>query len=136
MAVDFSELSSEDQNYFKSKFDVEIQELDEDLKQAKAKFSTRLEKSNLNEGELENLEEAVQKAQSNLDFLTNSNAPADLVTDQQTKLEEAQNALTEKKRKSGIISDRTAILEQIDIEELELKIQLREEKIAVLEGLG
>lgn len=136
MEIDFTELSSEDRNYFKSKFDVEIQELNEDLKNAKAKFTVRLQKSNLNEDELELLEETVQKAQSNLDFLTNSNAPADLISDQQLKLEESQNALTEKKRKTGIVSDRAAVLEQIDIKEIELQINLRQEKLTELEALG
>lgn len=136
MPIRFDEINSADRAYLVKKFEVEIDEIREEISEAKSRLAKRIEKSTLSEGELSILEAEVQKAQSNLDYLTSNNAPADMIADQQARVAKAEADLADKRRKGGIISDREAILEEVTIEELELRIQLRQEKITAIQAVG
>jgi transcriptional regulator with XRE-family HTH domain len=135
MTVNFSEISTNDRNFFLKKFEVEIEEIQEEISEAKSRLAKRIEKSTLSESELSVLEAEVQKAKTNLEFLKSSNAPAQMLTDQEGVLAKAEMDLADKKRKGGIISDKEAIAEQVVIEELEMRIKLREDKIAAIKAL-
>lgn len=135
MSINFSELDVAQRNYLNNKFDVEIKELKDQIAEAKSRLAKRLEKSTLSEGELGILEAEVQKTKATLDYLTNNNAPAEMIADQKARADKAEADLVDKKRKGGIISDEEAILEQVMIEELELKIKLREDKITEIKAV-
>jgi transcriptional regulator with XRE-family HTH domain len=136
MPVNLNEYSVVDRNFFVKKLEVEIDEIREQTAQSKGALAKRLERSSLSEGELNNLEAEVEKAKAVLAHLTNTNAAASMVTDQRGAVAKAETELSERKRKGGIISDREAFLEELMIEELELKIKLREDKIAALKAIA
>jgi len=133
--IKLSTLSVEDQNYLRKKFEIEIQTLSEKLKKGKEKLRIYQKKVGTFKKELEPLEKQFQEIENNLAFLKNNNAPQSLLLAQQTQLNKAKIILEEKKRKKPLINSQAIILAQIAIEEIKLKIQLRQEKIAELKAL-
>jgi transcriptional regulator with XRE-family HTH domain len=135
MTVNFSEISTNDRNFFLKKYEVEIEEIQEEISEAKGRLAKRIEKSALSEGELSSLDAEVQKAKTNLEFLKSSNAPSQMIADQQAVVVKAENELADKKRKGGIISDREAYAEEISIKEMEMRIKLREDEIVAIKAV-
>jgi len=132
--TDFSKLSTNDRHFLYNKFSVEIEALLKKQKRLEQKLIATLEKRNFSKTALKASELALQKAQSNLDFLNSNNAPTHLIVEQEAKLKEIQNRLEEVKEKASTANEQKIILAQIQIEEIELKIRLRQEKNALLEG--
>ena len=135
LTINLAKLTTKDQNYLKNKFTIDIQALERKLQRENAQLSARIKKGQEHSKELIQLESTVQTTQENLAFLLNNNAPAGFIAEQQEKLAKAQHTLTETKHKSEIISKRTIVLLQMEIEEIEERIKLRQKKIEMLENL-
>jgi transcriptional regulator with XRE-family HTH domain len=130
MEINFNEMNAQQRAYLRDKWSAEIKELTDAIAEAKVKLAKRLEKSQLSEGEITALETELQNAQSIFAHLQSTNAPAAMITQQQTQVAGIEARLVEKKQKGGIVSDEEAVLEQVGIDELEWKRQYRENKIA------
>jgi transcriptional regulator with XRE-family HTH domain len=135
MEIGLHELNPKQRNYLHSKLSVEIIELKDVLAEEKNKLAYRLEKSNLYKGELEYWETTLQKAQTALDFLTQSQAPEDMIVAQQKQVDKIAKTWENKKMNLGILGEDKVILEQIALQELEFKIKLRESKLEEIDKL-
>ncbi len=135
MIINFNELDATQRAYLRDKWSAELKELGDSIADAKSKLAKRIEKSNLSEGELTALELEVTNAKALLTHLNNTGADASLVSIQQATVTNAENMLSERKRKGGLVSDEEAILEQATIDELEWKRQYRETKIVEIDAI-
>lgn len=133
--LNLNELSAVDRHFFIKKLEVEVDEIREQISEAKVALSKRLARSASSESELKNLEAEVQKAKAVLAHLTNTNATAAALADQSAAVAKAEAELSERKRIGGIISDREAFFEELSIEEMEMKIKLRVDKIAAIKAV-
>ena len=135
MQIDFNEMSAEDRADLREKFSVEIKEFNKKLTTANDKLGARVEKSTLNEGELEVLETKLQKAQANLTHLKSTNAAAEVITDQEEVVAEAEKVLRETRRKGGILTDQELVVEVVEIKEVEALIKVRQDMITDIDAI-
>jgi transcriptional regulator with XRE-family HTH domain len=135
MEANFSELTGSQRGYLRDKWSAEIKEFKDAKADANLKLNKRIEKSNLSEGEISVLVTEVEDSKSILTHLQNTGAADTIIAKQQAIVTLNENRLTEKKLKSGTLSDEEAVLEQVAIDELDWKIQYRETKIAQINAI-
>ena len=127
--IDYHKLSESDKNYLCSRFEVEIRKFEKQIEKTKYKLAKQLKKLSLNKNVLAEMEQNIKSGKMNLEFLMQSDAPATLIAHQKSYVEKVEADLEAKKSKIGIRSGVEHILMQVMIEELEMKVKLREDKI-------
>ncbi|MEM9983442.1 MAG: hypothetical protein AAF734_13170 [Bacteroidota bacterium] len=121
--------------YLRNKWSAAIKELTDEIAETRAKLTKRIDKSEVSEGEIKLLEENVEKSKEIFAYLQSNNADPTMVEQQQKAVTLAENQLAERKNKGGLVSEEDAVLEKVEIEELEWRKQNLEGKIAEIDAV-
>ncbi len=130
-----SEMSTEQLTYLKQKWSAEVIELDREIIKAQTRLSSKLDRQELDQSEIDALTDDLAKAQSLLDHLTSTSAPQEMIDNQQALVTKVQGELDAESKGTNVLTDTEAYLQQASIDERLLEKQYREDKIAEIDGL-
>lgn len=130
-----SEMKTEQLTYLKQKWSAEVIELDREIIRAQTRLSSRLDRQELDQSEIDALTDDLAKAQSLLDHLTSTSAPQEMIDNQQALVTKVQGELDAESKGTNVLTDTEAYLQQASIDERLLEKQYREDKIAEIDGL-
>ncbi|MEQ9298090.1 MAG: hypothetical protein RIF33_05995 [Cyclobacteriaceae bacterium] len=130
-----SEMNTEQLTYLKQKWSAEAIELDREIIRAQGRLSSKLERQELDQGEIDALTDDLANAQSLLDHLTSTSAPQEMIDNQQALVTKVQGELDAESKGTNVLTDTEAYLQQASIDERLLEKQYREDKIAEIDGL-
>lgn len=135
MSIDLSSLSSEQLLYLKQKWSTEKRELELDHARAAERLATRLDRRSANAEEVAAMEARLSQAQTLLQHLQTTSAPAELITAQQAEVDNLQTEYDTQSVGSGVLTNEEAVLQQVAVDELDLRKTYREDKIAEVDAL-
>ncbi|MEQ8711428.1 MAG: hypothetical protein RIC80_00325 [Cyclobacteriaceae bacterium] len=130
-----SEMNTEQLTYLKQKWSAEVIELDREIIRAQTRLSSKLDRQELDQSEIDALTDDLAKAQSLLDHLTSTSAPQEMIDNQQALVTKVQGELDAESKGTNVLTDTEAYLQQASIDERLLEKQYREDKIAEIDGL-
>lgn len=130
-----SEMNTEQLTYLKQKWSAETIELDREIIRAQTRLSSKLERQELDQSEIDALTDDLANAQSLLDHLTSTSAPQEMIDNQQALVTKVQGELDTESKGTNVLTDTEAYLQQASIDERLLEKQYREEKITEIDGL-
>ena len=130
-----NELDLDVLQYLKGKWNVDIIELEREIKRSTDRLNVRIERQSVNEQALDEAKAQLQNAESVLQHLTSTSAPQDMQDRQQAAVDKANLVLQDVQLSGNALTDGEIILQQVNIDELVLSRQYREDKVTEIDQL-
>ncbi len=130
-----SELTQEQLRYLRQKWSSELIELNREKIRAQRRLDRRLEKQTIDETEVATLSVELERAIALLSHLQTTSAPAELITAQQEVVNKVQKEYDDESNGLNVLTDEEAHIQQLSIEELEQRKEVRQVKITELDVL-
>ncbi|WP_109831928.1 hypothetical protein [Reichenbachiella versicolor] len=124
-----NEMDSQQLTYLKQKMSAEVIELDRDIIRTQDRLTTRLAKQEIDQVEIDGLKDDLLNAEQLMSHLTTTSAPQQMIDKQQSMIDKTKSKLDSETKGRNVLTDEEAYLQQVNIDELKLQKQYREEKI-------
>jgi len=129
------QMTNEQLTYLKQKWSAESKELDRDIVRSSVRLTNRLSRQEMDQSEIDALKEDLAKSESLLEHLTSTNAPQEMIENQQALLDKISMEVETESKGRNVLTPEEAYLQQASIDELKLQKQYREDKITEIESL-
>ncbi|WKK80726.1 hypothetical protein [Marivirga arenosa] len=129
------QMTNEQLTYLKQKWSAESKELDRDIVRSSVRLTNRLSRQEMDQSEIDALKEDLAKAESLLEHLNSTNAPQEMIDNQQALLDKISMEVETESKGRNVLTPEEAYLQQASIDELKLQKQYREDKITEIESL-
>lgn len=133
--ITLNELSAADLQYLRQKWASEKSEIDLERTTKAARLEKRLETQSESAVTQANLEADIAHAEGVRDILVANGADAAVIATQEAVIADLQEELDSFGASSSYVSDRSAMLQQMELDELEQDSILRAAKIAAIDAL-
>ncbi len=132
---EFKNLTQEQLKYLRQKWSSEAIELNRTRVRTEKRLERKLEKQEVNIVEIEGLRNEYEQAKLLLEHLQSTNAPQGLITSQKESMEKKKSEYEEESMGLNVMTDEEAWIAHLEIEELQLRIDLRQAKITEINSI-
>jgi hypothetical protein len=134
--TNFQELRSDEKAYLLNKWNTEIIELSNDRSRALDRLNIRVTRQEVNIQELDKLKADLEDARSLATYLESTGAIQEWVDKQNARVAELEQEVFAKSASNRVLTRTDISMEELEIEELQVRVQLRRDRIAALEALN
>jgi len=133
--VTLSELTTTELGYLRSKWNSEVTELNKEKARKRSRLDDRLSRQAEDGTALTVLEASLAHAEAGLAHMVSTGADAELITNQQSVVDDLQAQIDNFSTSASYLSNPDALLVQMELDELEQDKILRTAKIAEITTL-
>jgi hypothetical protein len=130
-----AEMNPKELTYLKQKWSAETTELDREITRAQEKLESRIQRQELDQDELDEMQLDLNNAESLLTHLQSTGAPAGMIANQQVVVNKLQALVDTETKGANVLTDEEAYLQQARIDQLRLQKQYRLDKIVEIDAL-
>ncbi|MFA0963554.1 hypothetical protein AB9P05_17250 [Roseivirga sp. BDSF3-8] len=133
--TNFQELGPEDTSYLQNKWNTEITELTNDRYVLIDRLNNRVTRQELDLQELNKLKVDLEDAKLLAEFLVQSGASQSMIDKQQVRITELEQEIQTKKTTKRVLTKADIAIEELEIDELANRVQLRQDRLGLLGAL-
>ena len=126
--------TAEERNSLKYRYTIQIEDLNLKIARAQQKLDQRVERQELDRINLEALKTDLQRAQNLLAYLNDMNADQAMIDDQQQVVTKLTDEVYKQNKGIQALTKTEIALQEIEIEDMQNKVQHRIDKIALMDG--
>jgi hypothetical protein len=133
--AELNQMTQEQLKYLRQKWSSEITELNREFIRAQKKLEKRVEKQEIDQGELELLASDLESANTILAHLRNTNASPEIIAVQEETVEKINQKYLDESSGLNIMTPEEVQLQKLLIEEIQQKRVLRDSRLTELNTL-